>query len=129
MLEVDESAGLALRLSLVVTPAGRRAHLTVVIDGVRVRHDAEEAGPPATNWDRMRLGGLEWRMVEPLRQWDLSVEDVESGLRAYLSFTGSGEPSRIVDGYEQVGTVHGQLQLADQLTTVAAAARRTHTWR
>ncbi|MEJ7765397.1 MAG: hypothetical protein WKF86_07865 [Acidimicrobiales bacterium] len=131
ILEVDEPvAGLVLRLSLVVTPAGRHVHLVVSIGRVRARHDAEHVGPTTTNWDRMRLGGVEWRMVEPLQRWDLSVEDLEAGLRAYLSFVGTAPPARILDGYEQLGTVSGQVQLADVRTAVTnAAARRTHTWR
>jgi len=148
LLEVDEPAGsagfpapagagglplpggLVLRVTLVVTPAGRRVNLTAAVGGVRARHDAEAAGPPTTNWDRMRLGGVEWRMVEPLRRWDLSVEDLEAGLRAYLSFTATTPPARILDGYEQLGTVSGQVQLAEVRSSVdAAPARRTHTWR
>ena len=131
VLEVDEpAAGLVLRLSLVVTPAGRRAHLVVSIDGLRARHDAEGLGPPPTNWDRMRLGGLEWRMVSPLQRWDLSIEDLEAGLRGYLTFSGTSPPARVLDGYEQAGVVSGQLQLADRRTSVTnAPGRRTHTWR
>lgn len=131
VLEVDEpAAGLALRFSLVVTPSGRRVHMVATVDGIRGRHDAEGMGPPPTNWDRMRLGGVDWRMVEPLQRWDLSVEDLEAGLRAYLTFTGTAAPARIADGYEQVGLVSGQLQLADRRTTVTnAPGRRTHTWR
>ena len=139
VLEVDSPAdsrgmtppaGLVLRVSLTVTPAGRHLQLTVAAGGVRGRHDAEELGPPPTNWDRMRLGGVEWRMVEPLQRWDLSVEDLEAGLRAYLSFVGTAPPAWILDGYEQFGTVSGQVQLADVLTAVTnAPARRTHTWR
>lgn len=131
VLEVDETLpGLVLSLQLVVTPTGRAVHLELSAAGARARHDGEVAGPPTANWDRMQLGGVEWRMVEPLHRWDLSVEDLDAGLRAYLSFTGAGAPSRIVDGYEQLGTVSGQLQMADTLTTVAnAPARRTHTWR
>ena len=127
---VPPVGGLVLRMSLVVTPAGRRVHLTVALDGVRARHDGDELGPPPTNWDRMRLGGVEWRMVEPLQRWDLSVEDLEAGLRAYLTFTGTAPPARTIDGYEQPGTVTGQVQLAEVRTTVTnAPARRTHTWR
>ncbi len=131
VLEVDEPvAGLTLRVRLVVTPAGRSAHLVANLDGVRARHDAEAVGPPPTNWDRMRLGGVEWRMVEPLQRWDLSVEDREAGLRAYLTFSGSAAPSCIIGGYEQVGVVSGQLQLAERRATVTSApGRRTHTWR
>lgn len=131
VLEVAEAAtGIVLSLQLIVTPAGRAVHLEVSAGGTRARHDAEAAGPPTANWDRMRLGGVEWRMVEPLYRWDLSVEDLDAGLRAYLSFTGAGAPSRIVDGYEQLGAVSGQLQLADALITVPnAPARRAHTWR
>lgn len=130
-LEVDDvAASLVLRASLVVTPAGRRAHLTVTAAGARARHDAEEAGLPPTNWDRMRVGGLEWRMVEPLLRWELSAEDAEAGLRAYLAFTGSAPCHPLVDGYEQQGTVNGQLHLAGQrIAVVDAPARRTHTWR
>ncbi len=123
-------AGLVLRVSLVVTPAGRHVHLTVAVDGVRARHDAEDLGPPPTNWDRMRLGGVEWRMVEPRQRWDLSVEDLDAGLRAYLTFTGTAPPTRTFEGYEQVGVVSGQVQLADVRTTVTGApARRAHLWR
>jgi hypothetical protein len=69
-------------------------------------------------------------MVEPLLRWDLSVEDVEAGLRAYLAFTGSAPCTPLPLGYEQLGTVSGQLQLADRLLTVTnAPARRSHTWR
>lgn len=140
VLEVDEpttsigtvppAAGPLLRVSLVVTPAGRRVHLVARVGGARARHDAEAVGPPPTNWDRMRLGGVEWRMVEPLRRWDLSVEDLEAGLRAYLSFSGTAPPTRTIEGYEQVGTVSGQVQLAELRTTLTnVAARRAHTWR
>jgi len=131
VLEVDEMAtGLVLRLNLVVTPAGSHVHLVVSIRGVRARHDAEKLGPPLTNWDRMRLGGVEWRMVEPLQRWDLSVEDLEAGLRSYLTFTGDAPPVRTFEGYEQAGVVSGQLQLADLRTTVTnAPARRAHIWR
>ncbi len=122
--------GLLLRLRLIVTPAGRHVHLTVGLDGVRARHDADEPGPPPTNWDRMRLGGVEWRMVEPLRRWDLSVEDLEAGLRGYLTFSGTAPPARIFEGYEQVGVASGQVQVAELRTTVTnAPARRTHVWR
>jgi len=127
VLEVDE---LGLRLDFVVTPAGRAVHLEISLGGARARHDAEAAGPPTANWDRMALGGVEWRMVEPLQRWDLSVEVPDGGLRAYLGFTGTGPPARIVDGYEQLGSVTGQLQLADLRTTVTnAAGRRSHIWR
>ncbi|CAA9238985.1 MAG: hypothetical protein AVDCRST_MAG76-1658 [uncultured Acidimicrobiales bacterium] len=131
VIEVDEpGAGLMLRVSLLVTPAGRTVHLVASIDGLRARHDAEAAGPPSTNWDRMRLGPVEWRMVEPLQRWDLSVDDREAGLMAYLTFSGSAAPSSIVDGYEQVGVVSGQLQLAERRVTLTnAPGRRTHTWR
>lgn len=127
---VVEVGELGLRLELVVTPARRAVHLEIGLDGVSARHDAEASGRPTTNWDRMALGGVEWRMVEPLQRWDLSVDDLEAGLRAYLSFTGTGPPARIPSGYEQLGTVSGQLQLADRRTTVTnAPARRTHLWR
>ena len=130
-LEVDDdAAGLVLRASLVVTPSGRRGELTVVVAGTRARHDAEEAGPPPTNWDRMRIGGLEWRMVEPLLCWELAADDLDAGLRAYLTFSGSGPCTLLLDGYEQVGTANGQLHLAGRRTAVIdAPARRTHTWR
>lgn len=122
--------GLVLRLRLIVTPVGRQVHLTVALDGVRARHDAEGLGAPPTNWDRMRLGGVEWRMVEPLQRWDLSVEDLEAGLRGYLTFTGTAPPARTFEGYEQVGVVSGQVQVAELRTTVTnAPARRTHVWR
>ncbi len=137
MLEIDEPAGsgrtpvagLALRLSLVVTPSGRRVHLTVEVAGTQARQEAEEAGPASTNWDRMRVGGVEWRMVEPLLQWDLSVEDEDEGMHAYLSFTGAGPPYRIAGGYEQLGTVTGQVQVGGRRTNVTgASARRAHIW-
>ncbi len=119
-----------LGLSLVVTPAARRVRLSVAVGGVRARHDGEELGPPTTNWDRMRLGGVEWRMVEPLQRWDLSVEDLEAGLRAYLTFTGTAPPARMFEGYEQHGVVTGQVQLAELRTTVTnTPARRAHIWR
>lgn len=126
VLEVSE---LALRLSFIVTPAGRAVHLDISLAGARARHDAEEAGLPTSNWDRMALGGVEWRMVEPLQRWDLSVEDLEAGLRAYVSFTGTGPPTRLPDGYEQLGTVSGQVRLADHQTTLTnVLARRAHLW-
>ncbi len=128
VLEVDEPA-LRLSLSFVVTPAGRAVHLDISLVGARASHDADAAGPPTSNWDRMALGGVEWRMVEPLQRWDLSVEDLEAGLRAYLTFTGTGPPTRLPDGYEQHGTVSGQVRLADQHTTLTnVAARRAHLW-
>lgn len=127
---VASVGGLVLRLRLLVTPDRREVHLTVALDGVRARHDADAVGPPVTNWDRMRLGGVEWRMVEPLQRWDLSVEDLEAGLRAYLTFTGTAPPVRILEGYEQAGVVSGQVQLAELRTTVTnAPARRAHVWR
>jgi len=131
VLEVDDVAtGLALRVVLVVTPVGRRVHLTVTASGVRARHDAEAAGPPSTNWDRMGIGGVEWRMVEPLRRWELSAADPDAGLHAYLAFSGSGLCTPLADGYEQLGMVDGQLQVADRRFTVTAIpARRSHTWR
>jgi len=126
---VLEVAELALRLSFVVTPAGRAVHLDISLAGARARHDAEAAGPPTSNWDRMALGGVEWRMVEPLQRWDLSVEDLEAGIRAYLTFTGIGPPTRLLDGYEQLGTVSGQVRLADHQTTLTnVPARRAHLW-
>lgn len=126
----DVDAGLVLQARLLVTPTGRRAHLVVTVEGARARHDAEEAGPAVTNWDRMRIGGVEWRMVEPLRRWELSADDPDAGLRAYLAFSGAGPCTPLADGYEQVGTADGQLQLADHLVRlVGAPARRTHTWR
>jgi len=130
VLEVgDARGGPSLHLSLVVTPTRRAVHLEISLDGARARHDAEAAGPPTSNWDRMALGGVEWRMVEPLQRWDLSVEDPEAGLRAYLSFTGTGPPTRLPDGYEQLGTVSGQVRLTDQRTTVTnLQARRAHLW-
>jgi hypothetical protein len=130
-LEVDDpAAGLVLRVAFAVAPDGRRAELAVTAGGTRAGHEAEEAGPPTANWDRMRIGGLEWRMVEVLRRWELSVEDPEAGLQAYLSFSGAGPCQPLADGYEQVGTVAGQLRLADRLFTVVdAPARRWHTWR
>ncbi len=130
VLEVDDaSGGPSLHLSLVVTPTGRAVHLEISLDGARARHDAEAAGAPTSNWDRMALGGVEWRMVEPLQRWDLSVEDPEAGLQAYLTFTGTSPPTRLLDGYEQLGTVSGQLRLADQQTTVTnLPARRAHLW-
>jgi len=122
-------AELALSLSFVVTPAGRAVHLDISLAGARARHDAEAAGPPTSNWDRMALGGVEWRMVEPLQRWDLSVEDLEAGIRAYLTFTGTGPPTRLPDGYEQLGTVSGQVRLADHQTTLTnVPARRAHLW-
>jgi hypothetical protein len=130
-LEVDDvMAGLVLRVRLLVTPGSRRVHLVLDLGGLTGRHDAEEAGPPTTNWDRMRIGAVEWRMIEPLLRWDLSVDDPEPPLRAYLTFVGT-EPCRpILDGYEQPGTVTGQLQLADRrISLTKAAARRTHSWR
>lgn len=130
-LEVDDvAAGLAVRVALVVDRLGRHVHLLVDLGGVHGRHDAEAAGPPPTNWDRMRIGAVEWRMVEPLQLWELSVDDPEAGLRAYLAFTGAISCHPIVGGYEQVGTVGGQLRLADRRVALTAApARRTHTWR
>ncbi len=130
-LTVDHlSAGLALHASLVVTPLGRRAQLTVTVHGARARHDADEPGPPPTNWDRMRIGDVEWRMVEPLLRWDLAADDLDAGLHAFLAFSGSGPCVPLPSGYEQEGTVSGQLQVADRRVTVASApARRTHTWR
>lgn len=122
--------GLVLRVRIIVTPAHREVHLTIALDGLRARHDADELGPPPTNWDRMRLGGVEWRMVEPLQRWDLSVEDLDAGLRAYLTFTGTGPPARIFEGYEQLGVVSGQVQVQELRTTVTnVPARRTHVWR
>ena len=130
-LEADDAlAGLLLRVRLVVTPANRRVHVVLDLDGVHGRHDGEEAGPPPTNWDRMRVGAVEWRMVEPLLRWELTADDPDAGLRAYLAFTGSAPCHPIVDGYEQVGTVSGQLRLADRRVALTATpARRTHTWR
>ena len=130
-LEADDAlAGLLLRVRLVVTPAVRRVHLVLDLGGVSARHDAEEPGPPPTNWDRMRVGAVEWRMVEPLSRWELSADDPDAGLRAYLAFVGTSPCAPVVDGYEQVGTVTGQLRLADQRAALSATpARRTHTWR
>jgi len=129
-LEVDDpAAGLVLRARLTVTLTHRRANLVVSVDGARARHDAEQAGPAVTNWDRMRIGGLEWRMVEPLRRWELAADDPEAGLRAYLAFSGTGPCTPLADGYEQVGRASGQLQLAERIVAVTdAPSRRTHTW-
>ena len=129
-LEVDEpAAGLVLRARLLVTLTERRAHLLVTAEGARARHDADLPGPAVTNWDRMRIGGIEWRMVEPLLRWELSAEDPEARLRAYVAFSGSGPCTLLPGGYEQLGTATGQLQLADTLVAVTnAPARRTHTW-
>ncbi len=130
-LDVDDApARLVLWASLVVTPDWRAAHLNLTMEGARARHDAEEAGPPPSNWDRMRIGGVEWRMVEPLQRWELAADDPDAGLHAYLAFSGSGLCTPLADGYEQLGTVDGQLQLADRRFTVTAIpARRSHTWR
>lgn len=130
-LDIDDAiTGLVVRARLVVGPWGRRAHLRVALGGSSGRHDAEEAGPPPTNWDRMRIGAVEWRMVEPLQRWELAADDPAAGLRAYLAFLGSGPCSALPDGYEQAGTVTGQLQVGDRRVTVTdAPARRTHTWR
>ncbi len=130
-VEVDDVAsGLVLRASLVVTPADRHVRLTVSLARGRAVHETDEAGPPPSNWDRMRIGSVEWRMVEPLLRWELAVDDPDAGLRAYLAFLGSSPCLPIVEGYEQVGTVNGQLQLADhRVAVVDASARRTHIWR
>lgn len=130
-LDVDDAAtGLVVRAQMAVDAHGRHVLLTADVDGVRDRHDADEAGPPLTNWDRMRIGAVEWRMVEPLQHWELTADDPAAGLRAYLAFSGSRPCSAIPGGYEQVGTVTGQLQLGDRRITVTdAPARRTHTWR
>ena len=126
----DDIAAVAVRAVLVVTPTHRRASVVVDAFGASGRHDANEPGGPLTNWDRMRIGAVEWRMVEPLLRWDLSADDPVAGLRAYLSFLGTGPCTPLPDGYAQVGTVSGQVQLADQVVTLAdSAARRTHTWR
>jgi hypothetical protein len=129
-LDVDDTTiGLALRASLVVTPADRHVRLTVSTARGRAVHEADEAGPPPSNWDRMRIGAVDWRMVEPLRQWELAVDDVEAGLRGYLAFLASGLCVPLADGYEQVGTVSGQLHLAGGLIAITGSpARRTHTW-
>lgn len=129
--EVDDvPADLVLRATLLVTPVMRRVELCIALAGRTVRHDAEEAGPPASNWDRMRIGGVEWRMVEPLRRWELAADDDEAALRVYLSFSGAGPCTPLADGYEQIGTVSGQVQLAGQRVTVTdAPARRSHRWR
>jgi hypothetical protein len=77
----------------------------------------------------MRIGAIEWRMVEPLLRWDLTIDDPPAGLRAYLAFSGSAPCVEIPGGYEQVGAVSGQLQLADRLFSLRSTpARRTHTW-
>lgn len=130
-LEVDDAAtGLVVRAEMAVDAGGRHVHLTAHVDGIRARHDADEAGPPATNWDRMRIGAVEWRMVEPLQHWELTADDPASGLRAYLAFSGSGPCSAVPGGYEQAGLVTGQLQVGDpRITVTDAPARRTHTWR
>jgi len=129
-VEIDDEAGEpVLRASLRVTPAGRRAQLTVTLEGIQARVDADEGGPPATNWDRMRIGGVEWRMVEPLRLWELSADDPVTGLRAYVAFKGSGPCAAVADGYEQTGTASGQLQLGERLVTLTGRpGRRTHLW-
>jgi len=127
-LTVDD-AGLVLRASLVVRPEGRQVSLAATADGTRASHEAREAGPPTANWDRMLIGGVEWRMVEPLRAWELTADDPEAGLRIYLAFVGSSPCVARTDGYEQVGTVAGQVQMGDRRVTVThAPARRTHTW-
>lgn len=129
-LEVDDiRIGLALRASLVVTPADRHVRLSVSMARGRAVHEADEPGPSPTNWDRMRIGAVEWRMVQPLREWELAVDDVDAGLRGYLAFLASDPCVPLPDGYEQVGTVSGQLHLAGDLIAIAGSpARRTHTW-
>lgn len=129
-LDVDEvSVGLVLRAVLAVTPALRTVDLVVTLGGARARHDAEEPGPPSSNWDRMRIGLVEWRMVEVLRHWELTVDDPAAGLRAYLGFVATAPCVPLPDGYEQVGAVRGQVQLAERRVTLTGApARRTHTW-
>ena len=128
-LAVDDAAtGLVLRASLVVTPDGRQAQVAVTLDGAEARSTAEEAGPPTANWDRMRIGGIEWRMVEVLRRWELVADD--TGLQAYLAFAGSATCEPRPDGYEQLGTVSGQLQLgARRISVTDAPARRRRAWR
>lgn len=131
MLEVDDvGAGVVLRVRMVVTPVDRRVRLTASLDGTSARHDADEPGPAPTNWDRMAVGAVEWRMVEPLLRWELTVRDVDAGLHAYLAFSGSSACTPLPDGYEQRGSISGQIRLAGLHVTVTdAPARRTHTWR
>lgn len=73
-------------------PTVRRVAVVATIDGVEARHEAEEDGPPTANWDRMELGGVEWRMVEVLRCWDQSIDAPAAGLHACLAFSGVGPP-------------------------------------
>lgn len=130
-LEADDvAAGLVLRVRLVVTPVVRRVRLAVSLDGTSGRHETEEPGPAPTNWDRMAIGAVEWRMVEPLLRWDLTARDLEAGLHLYVTFVGSSPCVALPDGYAQQGTISGQIRLADQhLTITHTPARRTHTWR
>lgn len=129
-LEVEDAAtGVALQATLSVIPNSRSVRLTVAMNGLTIAHRAAEAGPPTANWDRMAIGGVEWRMVEPLQQWEFSADEPESGLRAYLVFTGTSACVLLDNGYEQHGVVSGQLRFNDQRATVAdAPARRAHTW-
>ncbi len=109
---------------------------------MRARHDGEELGPPTTNWDRMRLGGVEWRMVEPLQVEDLlghlSVEDLDAGLRAYLTFTPGHlairpacsrgtNSTRVVSARE--GSREAELRTTVTKRTPGWGARRAHIWR
>ena len=117
--------GWALHVQLVVRPHGRTAGAALVESGgATTRLDDEEDGPPTTNWDRMDVGRVRWRMVEALVRWDAELGGPGDALRGYVAFTGEGPCPRVAGGYVQAGRAEGELVVDGRRLPVAAPAVR-----
>jgi hypothetical protein len=99
-------------------------------------HNLDEV--PLADWDDLRIAGLRFEELEPLRSWELNLEDGDN--RASLRWDGfSGVvdyadnrqplPRPVAWGhYEQSCRVTGNLELAGRAVKVDGVGHRDHSW-
>ncbi|MBK9178792.1 MAG: hypothetical protein IPM45_04345 [Acidimicrobiales bacterium] len=109
------------------------------IDGVPAYGYGRELGElPATDWDAMSVGGLDYRMLQANREWLVRLDDGDD--RAHLTwagFTGVFDyadneqplPRAVAWGhYEQTCTVRGDLHVAGRRIAFDGVGQRDHSW-
>lgn len=93
---------------------------------------------PLADWDDLSVAGLRYREIEPLKSWEVSVDDgANKAVLRWDGFTGVIDygdnrrplPKPVAWGhYEQTARVTGEVELNGTAITVDGVGQRDHSW-
>ncbi|MEA3077092.1 MAG: hypothetical protein QOF60_2000 [Actinomycetota bacterium] len=137
----DEESGLFLLTRIAVLPnrPATTAGLIAWLGGkpaYAYGHNLAEA--PLADWDDLAVAGLRYRELEPLKTWEITLEDgANRAVLQWEGFTGVVDyadnrqplPKPVAWGhYEQSARVTGQLEFNGHSINVNGAGQRDHSW-